>query len=312
MRRALLWLMAVPGYGHMMSMSSGDVLVEGERLRYELRMPIYEIQHIKDPDRDLFEHITFGGARLVKKSCAEDEGSYRCHAEYAVTGPVDTLEVVCTFYRITVPNHVHLLRAQKGEKRDQAIFDFSFTGATLRFRPPTAFETFVTQAGGGAVRAFGGWAQALFLAALALAARSRRELAALALMFFAGQALSAVIAPLAGFEAAPRFVEAAAALTVAYLAVEVLLLPDAGWRWAIAGVLGAFHGLYFELFVRTTEYSTAYVLLGATLAESVLLAAFAFVFSRIGRVAAALKPVQVAASVLLVVGLGWFFWRVLG
>jgi hypothetical protein len=54
------------------------------------------------------------------------------------------------------------------------------------------------------------------------------------------------------------------------------------------------------------------VLLGATLAESVLLAAFAFVFSRIGRVAAALKPVQVAASVLLVVGLGWFFWRVLG
>jgi hypothetical protein len=162
------------------------------------------------------------------------------------------------------------------------------------------------------VRAFGGWAQALFLAALALAARSRRELAALAGMFFAGQALSAAIAPLAGFQAAPRFVEAAAALTVAYLAVEVLLLPNAGWRWAIAGVLGGFHGLYFELFVRMTEYSTAYVLLGATAAECILLAVFAFVFSRIGRAAAALKPVQVAASVLLAVGLGWFFWRVLG
>jgi hypothetical protein len=312
MRAALICLLAAPAFGHMMSMSSGDVLVEGERLHYELRMPIYEIQHIRDPERDLFEHITFAGARLVKKNCAEDEGSYRCIAEYALTGTVDTLQAFCTFHRITVPNHVHLLRAQKGEKRDQAIFDFSFTEATLRFRPPTAFETFVTQAGAGAVRAFGGWAQALFLAALAIAARSRRELAALAGMFFAGQAASAVLAPLAGFQAAPRFVEAAAALTVAYLAVEVLLLPEAGWRWAIAGVLGAFHGLYFELFVRTTGYSTAYVLLGATVAESVLLAGFAFLFSRIGRIAAALRPAQVAASVLLVVGLGWFFWRVLG
>jgi hypothetical protein len=199
----------------------------------------------------------------------------------------------------------------RGDKRDQAIFDFSFSRATLKFRPPTAFETFATQTGAGFVRALGGWAQALFLAALALAARSRRELLAMAASFFAGQALSAVFVPLTGFQAAPRFVEAAAALTIAYLAVEILLLPSSGWRWAIAGALGVFHGLYFELFLRTTEYSAAYVLAGATLAEAALLAIFALAFSRIGRIAAALRPVQVSASVLLVVGLGWFFWRVL-
>lgn len=311
MRWALATLLAVPAFGHMMSMSSGDVLVEGSRLRYELRMPDYEIQHIKDPERDLFDHISFTGATLVSKHCVDEQGSYRCNAEYKLSGEVDTLEVKCDFHKITVPNHVHLLRAQKAGKRDQAIFDFSFSEATLRFRPPTAFETFVTQAGAGAVRALGGWAQALFLAALALAARSRRELAALAGMFFAGQALSAFVVPLLGFEAAPRFVEAASALTIAYLAVEILLLPAAGSRWAIAGVLGIFHGLYFELFIRTTAYSTANVLLGATLAEAVLLAGFAVAFSRVGRLAAAFRPAQVAASMLLAVGLGWFFWRVL-
>jgi hypothetical protein len=313
MRRTILfWFTAAPVFAHMMSMSSGDALLEGARLRYELRMPAYEIQHMKDPQRELFDHIAFAGARLISKQCVEDAGALRCNAEYAFPAPVEALNVECTFYQVTVPNHVHLLRAQMGDKRDQAIFDYSFSTAALRFRPPTAFETFVTQTGGGVARALGGWAQALFLAALAIAARSRRELASLAATFFVGQALSAALVPRTGFEAAPRFVEAACALTIAYLAVEILLLPKAGARWAVAGVLGAFHGLYFDLFVRTSGYSVYNVLLGATVAEALLLIVLAFLFSRIGRLAAAAKPVQVAASLLLAVGMGWFFWRMLG
>src|ERR1035438_8268711 len=65
------------------------------------------------------------------------------------------------------------------------------------------------------------------------------------------------------WQPAPRFVEAATALAVAYLAVEILLLPQAGARWLVAGVLGALHGLYFHLFVQTTGYSPALVLAGA-------------------------------------------------
>jgi hypothetical protein len=89
------------------------------------------------------------------------------------------------------------------------------------------------------------------------------------------------------------------------------MLPEAGWRWLIAGVLGSFHGLYFELFVRASAFRAVYVLLGAAIAEAALLAVFALLFARMGRAAAALRPLQVAASLLLAVGLGWFFWRVL-
>ena len=163
-------------------------------------MPIYEIAHISNPDASLFEHIRFSSdgqpGRLIKKSCREDiaQGAYLCTADYEFPAPVDQLDADCTFYQVTVPNHVHLLRAQKDGKNDQAIFDFSFTKAQIRFRPPTVVETALTQSGAGFVRALGGLVQILFLATLALAARSRRELAALAGMFLLGQIVTAVIA----------------------------------------------------------------------------------------------------------------------
>ena len=149
----------------------------------------------------------------------------------------------------------------------------------------------------------------LFLAALVLAARSRRELLAIAAMFLVGQAASVFVMAHVLWQPAPRFVEAATALAVAYLAVEILLLPQAGARWLVAGVLGALHGLYFHLFVQTTGYSPALVLVGAGLAEASAVAVLAFLFSRVGRLAKAFRPVQVAASALLVFGMVWFLLR---
>lgn len=314
-RSSLLALAALPAFAHMVSMSTGEIRIEGARARYELRMPLYEVAHIKDPQRSLFEHITFrsrgAGARLVEKSCREDaaEGAYICAGTYEFPAPVDRLEAECTFHSITVPNHVHLLRAARGEKTDQAVFDFSFPRAEIRFDPPTVLETALREGGAGLLRAVGGAAQILFAASLVLAARSRRELLALAGAFVAGEIASAVLVPLTGWQPAPRFVEAAAALTIAYLAIEILLLPEAGNRWLVVGVLGVFHGLYFMLFLKTSGYQAGYVLAGVAVGELLLIALFALVLPRLGRVFAELRPVQVTASLLFVVGIVWFFLR---
>jgi hypothetical protein len=113
-------------------------------------------------------------------------------------------------------------------------------------------------------------------------------------MFLLGQIAAAIVAPRTNWDPAPRFVEAGTALTVAYIAVEILALQQAGKRWLIAGALGAFHGLYFALFLRTSEFHALYVLTGAAMAEILLIGLFAF--SRIGRLAASLRPLQVAAE----------------
>ena len=308
-------LLACHAFAHVMSMSSADLAIHGTLARYEFRLPLYEMPHVADPAHALFAHIVFasGGreAQLLSSACREDaaQGAYVCVADYEFAAPVDTLDVECTFPAVTVPNHVHLLRVENGGKRDQALFDISFPRATLRFRPPTALETAIAQSGGGALRSLGGAAQILFLASLVVAARSRRELILLAVMFLAGQIAAALVVPRTAWQPPARFVEAAAGLTIAYLAVEILVLPRAGMRWLIVAVLGAFHGLYFALFLRTTGYRAFYVLAGALCAEIAAIAVFALLFSYVRKRLAVLKPVPVCASVLLVTGMAWFFLR---
>jgi hypothetical protein len=298
-----------------MSMSSGDLTVDGARAHYELRMPLYEMAHVAGAAHGLLDRIRFssGGreAKRVAESCRTDQadGVYLCTADYDFGAPVERVDVECTLHAVTVPNHVHLLRAEMAGKRDQAVFDLSFPRATLRFRPPTPMETAATESGAGFIRALGGMVQLLFLAALVLAARSRGELLALTAMFLVGQIVSALAMPHTGWQPAARFVEAAAALTVAYLAVEILLLPKAGARWLVAAVLGAFHGLYFHLFLQTTGYRPGFVLAGAAAAEIMAIAVFALMFSRVKRLARTLHPVEVSASVLLMFGMVWFVLR---
>jgi HupE / UreJ protein len=314
-RFAWLVLLSSPTWAHVMSMSSGDLTVEGARAHYELRMPLYEVAHIKDPDRSIFDNIHFSSglreARLVAKSCNTDTAgdSYLCTADYEFAAPPDWIDVTCTYHSITVPNHVHLLRAAMGGKLDQAVFDYSFSRAVLRFRPPTPLEMAVTETGAGFIRAWGGIVQVLFLAALVLAGRGVKELLALVAMFLAGQIASVLLMPHVNWQPAPRFVEAAAALAVAYLAIEILLLPQAGARWLIALVLGAFHGLYFHLFIQSTNFHAGWVLTGAALAELIAIAVLWLAFSRISRIARALRPVQVSACALLAFGMVWFFLR---
>jgi hypothetical protein len=292
-----------------MSMSSGDLTVDGARAHYQLRMPLYEIAHVANPEHVLLEHVRFADARMVRSECHTNAASdtYLCSADYEFPAPVDRVEVECTLASVTVPNHVHLLRAQMGGKRDEGIFDIGFTRATLRFRPPTAMETAVTQAGAGFIRALGGAVPVLFLAALAIAARSRRELLAITAAFLLGQWASALAMPHLAWQPAPRFVEAAMALAVAYLAVEVLLLPEAGVRWLVTCVLGLFHGMYFHLFLQTTGYKAGLVLAGAGLAEMVMVAVMGLVLLRAGGLVR-----RVASSALLVVGMGWFVMRLRG
>ena len=305
--------LAMPLGAHMVSMSTGELKVDGNRAHYELRMPSYEVAHVREPEHTLLEHIRFrsGGAwaKLAAQSCADQQGTYICNADYEFPAPVDELLIECTYPSATVPNHVHLLRAYRGDKTDQAVFDLSFTSAEIRFRPPTALETALKESAAGFMRAAGGLAPLLFLASLVLAARTRRELIGLTAAFLVAESLACVIAPRITFPLSPRFIEAAAALTIAYLAFEIILLPTSGMRWLVVGVLGLFHGAYFSIFLAESGYNAATFLCGVAVAELLLILIFAFALDRLIRFTKFSRAVPAAAGLLLAVGVVWFLWR---
>jgi hypothetical protein len=290
------WLLfaALPLSAHVMSMSRGDATVNGNLVEFVLRIPFYEVEQTAHPEISLLEHVRFKGGRMQHEKCFRDGESYVCAADYLFAHPVETLDVTCTLYAVTVPNHVHVLRATKNGKQDQAFFDYTFTNATLRFVPPTPLGIAIRRMAEGALRGVGGVIQIFFLLTLALAARSYRELGALIAAFIAGIAAGATV----NWHPPLRFAECAAALGIAYLAVEILFVPRGGTRWLIAGVLGIFQGFYLALFASD---EMAYFVSGAALAASVFCALAGLVM--IGR-----AP-RWTASLPLAAGLFWFFVR---
>jgi hypothetical protein len=289
-----LALAAFPLSAHVMSMSTGEASVSGNRVDYILRIPYYEVEQMPHPETTLLQHVQFEGGRMQHEKCFRDGESYVCAADYLFDKPVETLDVNCTLYAVTVPNHVHALRATKDGREDQAFFDYTFTNATLRFQPETAAETAIRRMMEGGLRGVDGVVQLLFVLTLALAARSRGELLAVVAAFVAGVGAGSAIP----WQPAPRFAECAAAIGVAYLAVEILFVPEGGWRWVIAGALGGFLGLYLKLFMND---GGAFFVAGASLTAAVFCAAAGLLMLR--------RVPRWAAAIPLAAGLFWFFTR---
>lgn len=304
---------SLPAAGHVLSVSHGSLLQDGSDLRYELRMPLSEVPADDDRARILLgAFLVLDGDKpgeRVDGNCNEDtgQGLFLCAATYRFPEPPKAVAVRCDFPAVTVPQHVHVLRSGEGEMVRQTVFDITYTEAEIRFTPPTWGETAATQSAAGFRRALTSPELLLFLLALALAGRSRRELAACAGGFLTAQALVAVVGGTIGLAPAVRFLEAAAALTVAYLAAEILFLPDASMRWLACGAMGTFHGLFFATLLGSAQISPAYFLPGALAGEGLALAALGSVRLRyIGS-----RTEQLGAILLLVGGLGWFGLRVI-
>jgi hypothetical protein len=276
-------------------MSTGELRIDGPLADYELRIPMIEVAQMANPAA-ILDYIRFEGGHRRSAKCADEDGTYVCHASYEFETLVpDRLGVECTFYQVTVPNHVHWLNAVRGATSDQEIFDQAFPRSELRFRPPSRIETFAREFGLGFLRAATNWIGLMFLAGLAIAA-PRAILPFVC--FLVGEASAILIGPRIPWPLAPRFLEAAMALTVAYLAVEILMSASVKSLAWIVGFLGLFHGLSIAGF--PLRYSVG---------AGVLQIAIFFLLGLVAR-RLSLGWRRMVAWGLLGVGLGEFGWRV--
>ncbi|MEP6960675.1 MAG: HupE/UreJ family protein [Acidobacteriota bacterium] len=294
--RALPFLIACHlAQAHVVSMSNGELHITGTTATYELRMPAYEVAALPNPETTLLDSIRFGDARRLSSECKQEQDSYICHATYEFPAPIpDKLEVECNLFRVTVPNHIHMLYVVQGHNGDQRVFDQNKTVIEMRFHPPSVWESLTREGGAGALRLLTSVAGLLFLAVIALAARGARDAALLTVAFLASEWAIRPIAPLIPLSMSPEFLEAVMALTVAYMAGELLLMPSGRARWLLVPVLGLIHGLPFVAF-------PPLYLTGAALLQALLLAVLTYVASKMP--AAWRKP---AAGLLLGIAALWF------
>jgi len=300
MRRLFLLLICCSAYAHVVSMSSGELHVDGRTATYELRIPMYELTHVTHPETALLDQVKFEGSRRTSSNCQEQDGTYVCRADYEFDQPVpDKIEVECTLFQVTVPNHVHLLYAVQGPNSDQQVFDQSFRQAEVRFHPPSRAELVAKAAAAGIARLFKSVSGLLFLAVLVLAARRTREMGILTIAFLVGEWLARPLSVHIPMSFSPEFLEAVLALTVAYLAAEIVFLPDSQARWAVVPILGIAHGLPFAAF--PSPYLTAAAITQATILAALWLAARKMPTTW-------RRP---AAGVMLVAGIAWFVRMIL-
>ena len=297
MSRILCWgvLFTSTAFAHVVSMSTAELVVEGTRGTYELHMPMYELTHVPNAQNALFDHIAFKGAERKSGECRQDQTYYVCKAVFEFANLVpNKIDAQCTLFQVTVPNHVHLLHATQGPNGDQVVFDQRFTDVEVRFHPPSAAEAFVRDAAAGVSRLWRSGSGVIFLFALAFAAWKARDVALYAAIFLAAEWIAQPLAPMVPLSMSTGFLEAAMALTAAYLAVDVLLLPEARSRVGLIPLMGVVHGLYFAAF--PVNY-----LSGASLMQAAVLAALGWLSMKL-----TLPLRRVMMVIVLIASLGWF------
>ncbi|MBM3991104.1 MAG: HupE/UreJ family protein [Planctomycetes bacterium] len=101
----------------------------------------------------------------------------------------------------------------------------------------------------GVEHILGGWDHLAFLFALLVAARGLRSLLGVVTAFTAAHSITLALAAFDVVRLPARLVELAIALSIAYVAAEVLLVRRPGARWIEAFAFGLVHGLGFAGFL---------------------------------------------------------------
>ncbi len=290
---------------HVVSTSNGELRINGAVATYELRMPLYEVSQLSKPGDTLFDNIQFAGGRLIEKQCSTSAEWLQCTGKYLFASDVKELGVTCRFASVTVPNHVHMFRAVKvGGESEQRFFDSTLVETNLTFRPPSTGEFFLRALVEGFRRGLSGITTALFLFAIAVVAQDRKQFLLLAGILAAVELVTASFAPT---QLSPKFLEAAAALSTAYIAIEKILVPKAGQRWLVVAILGVFHGLFFRFFA--VELSGAPSIAG--FATGLLFANFAWMLPASLLTLLPAKGQRIVTWILVFAGTFWFGYRIL-
>jgi len=235
-----LVLVASMAEAHSISVSTSEGTLSQKLLELRVHLPRYEVEHL--PQAGLMASIVFTGASLKASDCTPDKTELLCVLSFEFAQvPGEQIGAEVKLARVTVPNHVHIMKVTRGEVTRQAVFDRTFEQERIDFHESGKAEVWWRAARMGFVQL--AYQPILILLLLILS----RPLA-----YGAGAAAAFLVVLPDRFYATPGFFELATAISLSYVACEHLFFPAAGGKWLVAATIGAIEGAAMAILARPT------------------------------------------------------------
>jgi hypothetical protein len=165
---------------------------------------------------------------------------------------------------------------------------------------------------------FSGYDHILFLLGLLLVGRGFRNLVAIVTSFTVAHSLTLAIATLGIVQPVGWVIEAAIALSIAYVGLENLLVKEVRHRWRLTFVFGLVHGFGFAGVLQEMNLQTSGLLLslfsfniGVEIGQIIIVALFWPLLVQLAKSAHRRLVVRLISISLLIFGILWFLERAL-
>lgn len=189
-----------------------------------------------------------GKASLNALNLISSVGELECSLVYSFSQPIEDVFLKVTLHNITDSGHWNLAQFQYDDQQEQKFFNLENPTAVIELRRGWMSyvrlgERFLVY---GGKRILTGYDSLAFLLGLLLVTQTFDCLVKSVGIFLIAQTLTLQFGALDVISLPPRFIDSAVALSVAYIALENLLLKEVANRWLIAGLFGLIFGFSFS------------------------------------------------------------------
>lgn len=337
---ALGW--AAPARAHTFDVASAEFRIEASEVRARVEVNLFELDLQLSLDRDanarvddaeiaagrekiggyLAKHVVVRGAdtpaapmRVLDLRKVRDAGGrerLRATLAFAIPG-ASGIEIRCDPLAELGPNHRTVATILLDGRRVEFLFE---EGAVFRAREARAAETFTRFFRAGTGHILEGYDHLLFLFGLLLAIDGLFAAIKVATAFTLSHSVTLGLAALDLLSPPTRWVEAAIAASIAYVAIENLAGASTKRRWLLALLFGLVHGFGFASALRASGLERQGLLvsllsfnLGVETGQIAVIAAVLPLLALIRGRPWYQRAAQLASAAILLQALVWFWQR---
>jgi hydrogenase/urease accessory protein HupE len=214
------------------------------------------------------------------------------------------------------PSHKTLGEVSLAGRSDTFVFE---SGRTYegRVRGPGVWATAFSFVRLGVEHIFTGYDHIIFLFGLLLIGTTLRSLVAIVTSFTVAHSITLALATLGVVTPVPWTIEAAIALSIAYIGVENIVARDPKHRWKITFLFGLVHGFGFAAVLRDLNLVRSSVAgslfgfnAGVEIGQVTIVSLMYPVLRWLTRSPYRVLVVRLASSAIALVGLIWFYQRI--